>query len=116
MANADGFPPAVWGPHFWLVIHLTAATFPSSPTPAQREQYAAFFKSLKNVLPCPGCRAGYATLTGSGPLKLRPAVFRDRQSLFTWTVDLHNAVNAKLGKPQHVDAARWYSHYARLKS
>jgi FAD-linked sulfhydryl oxidase len=112
----NGFAPSFWGPGMWQVIHFTAATFPSTPTAKDRRGFRAFFESLRHVLPCPGCRAGYESLISSGRLKLTDAVFRDRLTLFRWTTELHDAVNAKLGKPTGVDWRRWYAYYDQARS
>lgn len=44
-----------------------------------------------------------------------PPVFSSRDAYFRWTWELHNAVNAKLGKPEHTLAAaraHWASQAA----
>jgi FAD-linked sulfhydryl oxidase len=110
-----GFAPTSWGPHAWAMIHLVAASYPTAPTTRDKRAYEAFYRSLGDVLPCPGCRAGYAHLLND-TTPLRPEVFADRMSLFKWTVDLHNAVNAKLGKPIDRDVTGWYIKYDKIRS
>ena len=110
-----GFPPDVWGPSAWKLIHLAAAAFPENPTNDVRARYAAFFGSLEYVLPCGGCRMGYRALL-NGSLKLSPEVLADRLSLFRWTVELHNAVNVKLGKQVSTDWFAWYRYYDGLRA
>lgn len=113
--SGSGFDPQQWGPGAWNLIHLSAAGYPENPTPEIRSQYIAFFRSLQYVLPCNGCRQGYAHLI-AGPVRLTPAVFADRLSLFRWTVELHNAVNAKLNKETYPDWFAWYRHYDRMRA
>lgn len=110
-----GFPPEVWGPHFWFIIHLLAASYPLSPTRQERAAYHAFFKSLQYVLPCDGCKKGYSFLV-NGPVPLHEGVFRDRLTLFAFTVALHDAVNKKVGKRTTKDWRQWYTHYDRYRS
>lgn len=110
-----GFDPTVWGPSMWFMFHLIAATFPDAPTPTDKANYAAFYKSLQHVLPCVGCRQGYAVILTSEPTKLGPRVFTSRESLFKWTVDAHNRVNAKLRKPIQSDWKAWYREYDKLR-
>lgn len=111
----SGYSPNVWGPHMWFVFHLVAATYPSSPTSEQKSNYAAFYKSLQHVLPCPGCRMGYQTIINSEPTKISTRTFGSRESLFKWTVDVHNRVNAKLSKPVFADWQAWYREYDKLR-
>lgn len=110
-----GIPPETWGPSLWFVMHLVAATYPGHPSPADKERYATFYKSLQHVLPCEGCRKGYATILTSEPTKLTPRVFGSRESLFKWTVDVHNRVNAKLGKPVQTNWKGWYREYDKFR-
>ena len=111
----SGFDPDDWGPPLWRVTHIMTANFPLKPTAADRDAYMAFFRGLRRMLPCGSCRAHYCQITGSGPLKLRPAVFKDRQTVFTWWVGVHNAVNASLGKPVRKNARDWYLAYDRMR-
>lgn len=110
-----GFPPEIWGPHFWFIMHLVASSFPLNPSREQRAGYHQFFQSLKQVLPCEGCKKGYTYLV-EGPLPLTKQVFRDRLTLFSYTVALHNAVNKKAGKPVRKDWTRWYRYYEKYRS
>jgi FAD-linked sulfhydryl oxidase len=99
----------------WFMVHLVAATYPDRPTAADRANYAAFYRSLQYVLPCPGCAAGYHTIITTEPTKLGPRVFATREALFKWTVDAHNRVNAKLRKPINPDWRAWYREYDKLR-
>lgn len=110
-----GYSPDVWGPHMWFVFHLVAATYPVNPSAADKTNYMAFYKSLQHVLPCPGCRMGYRTIIASDPTKLSSRTMSTRDALFKWTVDAHNRVNAKLGKPVYADWQGWYKEYDKLR-
>ena len=110
-----GFPPTVWGPSMWFMFHLVAATYPDSPTTADKANYAAFYKSLQHILPCVGCREGYKIILASDPTKISPRVFTSRETLFKWTVDVHNRVNVKLKKPVQPDFRAWYREYDKLR-
>ena len=91
-----------------MTIHVVALGYSDKPTYAEKRSAKEFFESLRNLLPCPVCREHYAE-----HLKVMPiSPFLDnRQSLFKWTVDLHNAVNVKLGKPvvSQTEALRYIS-------
>lgn len=114
--NPNGFSPDLWGPSMWFMVHLVAATYPTAPTAADKANYAAFFKSLQHVLPCPGCAVGYRTIITTEPTKMNARIFASRQALFKWTVDVHNRVNAKLKKPIHSNWQTWYREYDKLRS
>ena len=99
----------------WFMVHVAAATYPQRPTKENAKHFLAFYAGLEHVLPCEGCRKGYAAMLQSGPTKLTPAVLESRNALFKWTVDVHNRVNAKLGKPVRSDWRFWYREYDKLR-
>jgi len=90
------FPPSVWGPILWHTIHVTALSYPSNPTYAQKKAAKEFYESLAELIPCPVCREHYKVHIQKLPLT--PHLDR-RADLFRWTVELHNEVNQMLGKP-----------------
>jgi hypothetical protein len=70
--------------------------YPVSPDAKQRRQYAAYIRSMGNVLPCGTCRQNYAdNLCAAG---FGPAVLRDRDSFSRFVYRLHDEVNKLLGK------------------
>lgn len=95
------FPPAVWGPFFWHTIHIVALGYPKSPSYSDKKAAKEFYESLVFLIPCPVCREHYATHLQKSPLV--PHLDR-REDLFKWTVQLHNEVNASLGKPRITEA------------
>jgi hypothetical protein len=114
--NTNGFDPDIWGPGLWKALHLMAATYPPRPSAADRYNFKTFFSSLRYVLPCGGCREGYADIISSGRLKLTDAVMDSRRSLFDWLVGVHRAVDVKLGKPiARVTNDEWYDMYDSLR-
>lgn len=116
LKNPSGYSPELWGPSMWFMFHLIAATYPVSPTSADKANYLAFYKSLQHVLPCVGCRKGYEIIINSEPTKLSSRTMSTRESLFKWTVDAHNRVNVKLKKPVQSDWKAWYREYDKLRS
>ena len=112
---SSGFPPDVWGPSMWFMFLVIAATYPVRPTPDTSRRFQAFYKSLEHVLPCEGCRRGYASLLRSEPTRLTEARLASRNALFKWTVDVHNRVNAKVGKPVQSDWRMWLREYDKLR-
>lgn len=110
----NGFAPGYWGNGTWRLLHLAALTYPCKPTEDERRQVRTFFLSLQFVLPCYACRMGYAELL-AGKLPLTTAALSSRDALFKWTVAIHNAVNAKLGKGASRSAAQWASYYEKMR-
>lgn len=84
-----GDDAALWGPPLWAKIHAR----PLLPLDPHRE--IEFFRSeVPAEIRCCDCRAHYFEYARDHPVPVR-----DPDALRRWAVDLHNAVNARLGKP-----------------
>ena len=83
--------PEVWGEDAWRIMHVVALGFPKHPTETDKKNYADFYKTLTQVLPCERCRQGYQKF-----MEARPIDVSSMENLFQWTVDIHNDVNRKL--------------------
>jgi hypothetical protein len=81
---------AAWGPSFWAVLHLASFGVPDDAPLQKRRDAHAFFTSVGPMLPCDQCRRHYAEHLAQQPI--------GTQSVSRWLVDLHNRVNAALGK------------------
>lgn len=81
-----GVPPSKWGPYFWGVIHLGCLA--GSMT-------SEFITMYPSVIPCGVCGQHFAELIQELPFPDS----RDPMVLFEWSVDAHNKVNARIGKP-----------------
>jgi hypothetical protein len=93
-------PPSVWGPPFWLTIHITALAYAKKPSYAEKKAAKEFFESLQFILPCPICREHLKDHLQKFPIT--PHLDR-REDLFKWTVMLHNEVNKSLNKAQFTE-------------
>ena len=91
--------PQVWGKYQWTTIHFVALGYPKAPTESQKQYYFTYFsKILPEILPCLKCRKHLKqTLQTEHPMT--PAALANPDTLFEWTVSLHNVVNRQLGKP-----------------
>lgn len=105
-------PPSAWGPFFWHTIHITALGYPKNPSYGDKKAAKEFYESLKFLLPCPVCREHYVQHMNESALT--PHLDR-REDLFRWTVELHNRVNEKLGKPRFSEQEA-IAYYTRLGS
>jgi Erv1 / Alr family len=81
-----GVPPDKWGPYFWGVIHLGCLA--GSMT-------SEFISMYPSVIPCGMCGQHFAELIQEIPFPDS----RDPMILFEWSVNVHNKVNARAGKP-----------------
>lgn len=91
--------PSVWGEPMWRTMHVVALGLPRGASEGQRDAYVAFYESLRTVIPCSTCASEYSAIMDSSSPSLREAVSRGADDLFLWTVDVHNRVAERLGKP-----------------
>jgi len=97
-----GMDPAIWGPHFWFVLHLVSFHYSDQPSTAQKEAIRAFYHSVKDILPCGKCRQHYQNYLSHYPIE--PHLDR-RMDLVRWVIQVHNFVNKSLGKPVYTEDA-----------
>jgi hypothetical protein len=128
--SPNGFAPELWGPGLWLAMTLAAANYPLRPTAKDAMNYYTFFYNLQFILPCRACRKEYAKMIlgrADPSLRLTIDLFKQgksakigtaRKAVFSWIVQVHNVVNARLGKKQtvlNVSESEWARRYARLR-
>lgn len=87
----------VVGPPLWRSLHAITFAYPQQATPEHTAAAVALFDALVPLFPCDKCRPHLAA-----ELKRHPVaeVAGGRETFARWLVDLHNRVNARLGKPQ----------------
>lgn len=78
------------GPPIWKDLHTYAKTWDGNAEDQQQ-----FIEKVKNRIPCGECKSFWIRET-----KDNPAPSDSADSFFKWTVDVHNKVNVKLGKPE----------------
>ena len=101
----------VWGKHMWYSIHFIALAFPENPTNEDKRNYQYFFENLHTVLPCYKCSVNYIKHLKQIPIHID--ILQNAERLFRWTVDIHNLVNAELGKRlwTHDEAFKFYNNF-----
>lgn len=104
--------PAIWGPTFWNTFHTVAATYEPRPSKSTQRAMKQFVGLIPTLLPCTTCRDHAFAYIGAANLDY--AVL-SRESLFSFFVDFHNSVNARLGKRalSHEDARALYAPSSR---
>jgi hypothetical protein len=88
--------PTIWGHHMWKSIHYIALDYPNEPTEEEKTDYKLFFTNLYKVLPCYECSQHFKKGIDIHPLSYNDLV--NSNTLFKWTVDMHNFVNKRLNK------------------
>jgi hypothetical protein len=94
------------GPALWKTIHTYAS---QCRTPEEKRRCIEYLHYLQSVFPCPRCKPHF----GQYLLQNKPNCDMD---LFFWTVEFHNAVNRRLGKPTMdlIDACDLYGYRANM--
>lgn len=110
--SRDGMLTSVWGPSTWHMLHTMSFNYPADPTAEQKRHYMGFVKSLVHVLPCGACRKNLRANFRKLPLTLR--AMRSRATFSRYIYDLHEHVNAMLGKKSglsYEDVRTRYEHF-----
>lgn len=100
-----GLWPPSFGPLYWAVIHMVSQKYdvldPAFPHQnAEREQLKGFYGALAAMLLCPGCAMHCRLYMSQHPPPLEEAN-KDNRAMWKWSVDFHNAVNVRTGKPEY---------------
>jgi predicted nucleic acid-binding Zn ribbon protein len=85
----------IWGSPLWFSLHTITMNYPNKPNYIQKQDYKNFFISLQYVIPCTVCRKNYQRHLKELPIE--PAL-ESRKKLVYWLIDIHNMVNAEIGK------------------
>lgn len=85
----------IWGSTLWFSLHTITMNYPNNPTFIEQKDYKNFFISLENVIPCKVCRKNYQRHLKEHPIDSH---LGNRKELVYWLIDIHNMVNAEIGK------------------
>jgi hypothetical protein len=80
-------PPSKWGPHFWMTLHIACLGCQDAKV------LVDFVEGYKEIIPCLSCREHFEQVLVENPVP-------EADDLFKWSVDVHNIVNKRLGKPE----------------
>lgn len=86
----------VWGKHGWIFLHLVSLAYPKNPTNNDIKTYKKFYLNVGKVLPCHKCRINYSKHLKKFPLN--DNIFKNRETLVNWLIDIHNCVNEIKGE------------------
>jgi hypothetical protein len=92
----------------WETLHYAAYQCPE-PFIERAHALVGLARGYAALLPCAECRGHFSALLEAHPPEI--AAQQGREGFARWTVDAHNAVNARLGKPlfTYDQAARRYA-------
>ena len=99
------------GKSTWDLLHTMAAYYPETPSPSQESYASVFFTSLSQLYPCHICAEDFQLY-----VKDNPPDTGSRKRLMIWVCNLHNSVNAKLGKPEKGCDVKYLDERWRLGS
>lgn len=90
--------PKIWGPHFWISLHLSAAYYPLEPSNIVKERMKGRILAIPYEVPCETCRPHASAFIEANRDRLDEIV-SSRHSLGKFYVDFHNKVNERYNKP-----------------
>lgn len=91
-----GVHSKVWGQYLWRLLHSLTYSFNPQMPDELKAKYIRFFHVLKDFIPCPICRQHYTERCQRNPPE---ANMKTTDEFVLWLNNLHNEVNAGLGKP-----------------
>ncbi len=103
--------PAVWGPHYWFVLHTIALSYPVKPNETMRKKYYDFYQNLPMFIPIEEMGNNLSKFLDKYPVT---PYLESRQSLVRWTHFIHNKINKALGKETMTleeTMTAYYEHY-----
>lgn len=108
--------PAIWGPHFWKMMHYITLAYSDTPTDIEKQNFKNFFLSIKHVIPCETCRDNFARHFDSNPLT--DSVLSSRYNLINWLLNIHNIVNRETNQKEitYQEFLEEYNNNSTLKN
>jgi len=91
-----GIHSKVWGQYLWRLLHSITYSYDPKMPDDLKGKYVRFFHVLKDFIPCPICRNHYTERCNKNPPERN---MKNTDDLVSWLNNLHNEVNAGLGKP-----------------
>lgn len=80
-------PPTKWGPHFWMTLHIACLGC------QDHKALSEFVEGYMYIIPCLSCRMHFEQVLVENPVP-------ETGDFFKWSVDVHNIVNKRIGKPE----------------
>jgi hypothetical protein len=84
--------PRCWGPLQWSALHQLLRGYPQQPSEKTQQDLRQYVTALAGLIPCSICATHWADIAPTVDTSSRFAALK-------WSIDVHNAVNKRLGKP-----------------
>jgi len=110
----DGMLTSIWGPGMWHFLHSMSFNYPVNPTTEDKDNYRNFVLSLKNILPCGKCRKNLRENFKKKPLTMNK--MESRESFSKYIYELHEMINAMLGKKSGLTYEEVRERYEHFRS
>jgi hypothetical protein len=85
-----------WGNNIWYLFHSLAHKLKEDKFESQKNNIVFIIKTICNTLPCPDCSKDATSMLN----KIDFNTIRNKTDLKMFFFNFHNAINAKLNKPQ----------------
>jgi hypothetical protein len=85
-----------WGNNIWYLFHSLAHKLKEDKFESQKNNIIFIIKTISNTLPCPDCSKDATSMLN----KIDFNTIRNKTDLKMFFFNFHNAINAKLNKPQ----------------
>lgn len=90
----------IWGPSLWELLHAVAFGYNLTPiTSTKKKQYILFYSSIGPLIPCDKCKIHYNSYLNSNSIA---NAVNSYTGIITWVNNLHNGINAKIGRKQQL--------------
>jgi len=111
MSERVNLTPAVWGPKTWFFLESMAMGYPENPTDDEKLSVKNLILSLKDLLPCYGCRVNYRDHTEEY-FKTIPLdeIVKKRSLVIAFIIDIHNKVR-EMNKAPIVSVEDTFKYY-----
>jgi hypothetical protein len=86
---------AVWGPHFWFLLHTLAYYYPEHPTATTRRKYYDLIQNLPLFIPHDKIGNQFSAMLDRYPVT---PYLDNRESFLRWVNFIHNKINHIIGK------------------
>lgn len=95
-----------WGNAVWMLLHYITANMPDRPSSNHIIALKAMINTFTVLLPCTVCRSNLLMNLKMPQLNINNYT-KNGQTIFIWSVNLHNVVNSELGKPEFDVEEAW---------
>ena len=85
-----------WGNNIWYLFHSLAHKLKEDKFESQKNNIIFIIKTICNTLPCPDCSKDATSMLN----KIDFNTIKNKNDLKMFFFNFHNAINAKLNKPQ----------------